>query len=42
MTGGAGHSKITLPSHQGAATCSEEISATVGHLQNLPGMSTVR
>lgn len=33
MTGGAGHSKITLPSHQEAATCSEEISATRGHLQ---------
>lgn len=40
--GGAGCSKIILPSHQEAATCSEEISAIMGHLQNLPWMSAVR
>lgn len=41
MAGGAGCSKIILPSHQEAATCSGEISAVMGHLQNLPTMSAV-
>lgn len=36
MAGAAGCSKILLPSHQQAATCSEEVSAIMGHLQNLP------
>lgn len=41
MAGGAGCSKTILPSHREAATCSGEISAVMGHLQNLPGMSAV-
>ena len=34
--------QVVLPSHQEAATCSEEISAIMGHLQNLPWKSAVR
>lgn len=41
-TGGTGCNRILLPGNQEAATCSKEIRAIMGHLQNLSWMPAVR